>query len=80
MKVGRFFISTGFYKSDQFWQHQLVAFHRRWRLEFVRPHGKPSYRRLYLGPLEIEWSKSTARATSGAYPAGRAALEKETRE
>ena len=31
----------------------------RWRLRFgyVRPAGKPNYHRLYIGPLEIEWSR-----------------------
>lgn len=39
----------------------FIAFHRftlalRWRWHFysVRPPGKPGYRRLYIGPLEIE--------------------------
>lgn len=35
--------------------HILIALHRRWRLAFVKPPGKPGYRRLYVGPLEIEW-------------------------
>jgi hypothetical protein len=55
--TGRYFISTGFQRRRHggFW-HLLVAVHRRWRLAFVRPHSKPHYRRLYIGPLEIEWS------------------------
>lgn len=57
MKAGRYFISTGF--SGPRSGHLLVALHRAWRLDFVRPHGKPGYRRLYLGPLEIEWSRAT---------------------
>jgi hypothetical protein len=54
MKAGRFFISTGFYQSST--RHLLVALHRRWRLAYVRPAAKPDYRRLYIGPLAVEWS------------------------
>ena len=56
MKSGRFFLSTGFRRSSRGWWHVLVAVHRRWRLDFVRPEGKPDYRRIYLGPVEVEWS------------------------
>lgn len=55
MKIGRYFISTGFSGSQS--GHLLVALHMRWRLASVRPHGKPGYRRLYIGPIEIEWSR-----------------------
>ncbi|WP_156912305.1 hypothetical protein [Roseibium algicola] len=57
MKYGKVYVSTGFKQksSGGFW-HLLFALHRRWRLAFVRPDGKPEYRRLYVGPLEIEWS------------------------
>lgn len=57
MIVGKCFISTGFVKRARsgYW-HALLAIHRRWRVGFVRPSQKPSYRRLYLGPFEIEWS------------------------
>lgn len=68
MKAGRFFLSTGFYQSGT--RHLLFALHRRWRLAFVRPAAKPDYRRLYLGPLEIEWSRTPTIATGGAYPGG----------
>lgn len=27
-----------------------------WRLDLIDVVGKPGYRRLYLGPLEVEWS------------------------
>lgn len=72
MKAGRFFISTGFYQNGT--RHLLVALHRRWRFTYVRPSAKPDYRRLYLGPVEIEWSKSAPTISKGT-PAGRAALE-----
>jgi len=58
MKLGRLFISTRFYRSGTTWRHYLVALHRRWRIAYVRPAGKPNYRRLYIGPVEIEWSNS----------------------
>lgn len=59
MKTGKWFLSTGFQPGRTGgWWHLLVAVHRRWQLRFVRPGGKPSYRRLYLGPFEIEWSKA----------------------
>lgn len=56
---GRQYISTGFRaRRGGGWWHVLIAVHRRWRLAFVRPHSKPGYRRLYVGPLEIEWSRT----------------------
>lgn len=36
--------------------HILVAIRRKWNLAFTRPNGKPQYRRLYIGPFEIEVS------------------------
>lgn len=36
--------------------HLLLALRWRWHLYFVRPAAKPHYHRLYLGPVEIEWS------------------------
>lgn len=54
------FITTGFRRrrSGGFW-HLLVAWHwHRWRMDFVTPQGKPGYRRLYIGPIEIEWSRT----------------------
>lgn len=57
MKAGRYFLSTGFVQSRRGDWHLLVAVHRRWRLDFVRPAAKPGYCRLYLGPIEIEWSR-----------------------
>lgn len=61
MIVGRTYISTGFRRTrgDVLW-HVLGALHRRWRLAFVRPPGKPGYRRIYVGPVEIEWSHQRA--------------------
>ena len=59
MRYGRCYISTGFKQKRGgrgFW-HLLFALHRHWRVAFVRPDGKPGYRRLYVGPVEIEWSK-----------------------
>lgn len=57
MKAGKWFLSTGFRcYSDGFW-HLLVAVHRRWRIDYLEPHAKPGYRRVYLGPIEIEWSR-----------------------
>ncbi len=52
MKLGLVFVSTGFYRQGRNWRHQLIALHRRWRFDYVRPAAKPDYRRLYLGPLE----------------------------
>lgn len=56
MRSGKWFLSTGFQRHANGWWHVLVALHLKWRLDFVRPQGKPGYRRIYLGPLEIEWS------------------------
>ncbi len=67
MKLGLVFVSTGFYRQGRNWRHQLIALHRRWRFDYVRPAAKPDYRRLYLGPLEIEWSKSP-NAANGTSP------------
>lgn len=78
MKAGRFFISTGFYRPDA--GHLLFALHRRWRFDYVRPAAKPDYRRLYIGPLEIEWSNPANTAIAfgleaqGHIPAVEAAL------
>ncbi len=60
MKIGTAYISTGFRrrKHGGYW-HALLAAHRRWRLAFVTPTAKPEYRRVYIGPIEIEWSRST---------------------
>lgn len=57
--TNEWFISTGFRRrqSGGFW-HLLIAMHKRWRLAFVKPAAKPGYRRIYIGPLEIEWSWS----------------------
>ncbi len=57
MITGRYFISTGFlrHRNGGFW-HLLVAFRWGWRFAFIRPSSKPHYRRLYIGPVEIEWS------------------------
>jgi hypothetical protein len=49
VKTGRCFVSLLNARG-----HLLVALHRRWRFDFVRPPGKPGYARLYVGPLEIE--------------------------
>jgi hypothetical protein len=52
VKTGRCFVSLLTARG-----HILAALHRRWRFEFVVPPGKLGfYRRLYVGPLEIEWS------------------------
>lgn len=57
MKFGRWFVSTGFRcYSDGIW-HALIALHKRWRVDFVKPVAKPGYCRLYIGPIEIEWSR-----------------------
>lgn len=58
MRFGKWFVSSGprEHRSGGWW-HVLVAVHLRWRVDFVRPFGKPLYRRLYLGPIEIEWSR-----------------------
>lgn len=47
---GRYFVSFFGVK-----RHLLFAIHKRFRVDLVRPHGKPTYRRLYLGFIEIEW-------------------------
>jgi hypothetical protein len=51
------FISTGFHRrrGGGYW-HALVALRWRWRFDFVKPISKPGYRRIYIGPIEIEWS------------------------
>ena len=56
MKYGKWFVSTGFRRRPGGWWHLLLAVHREWRASFVKPAAKPKYRRLYIGPLEIEWS------------------------
>jgi hypothetical protein len=56
MKYGRWFVSTGFRRRPGGWWHLLLAIHRKWRVGFVKPRAKLNYRRLYAGPLEIEWS------------------------
>jgi hypothetical protein len=58
MKVGKGFISTGFVKGKRTWWHVLVSVGVRWKFYFIKPPGKPSYRRLYVGPFELEWSRS----------------------
>jgi hypothetical protein len=62
MKFGRWYVSTGFRRFGADWWHLLFALHQRWRVAFVKPASKPDYRRLYLGPLEIEWSHITAQS------------------
>lgn len=57
MKYGKWFVSTGFRRRAGGWWHLLLAVHRRWRVDFVTPPAKPGYRRLYVGPFEIEWSQ-----------------------
>lgn len=59
MRYGRYYVSTGFKPSNTggHW-HFLIAVHLRWRWAFVRPDAKPEYRRLYVGPLEFEWSST----------------------
>jgi hypothetical protein len=56
MKFGRWYVSTGFRRFGEDWWHVLFAIHRRWRVAFVKPIAKPHYRRIYIGPLEIEYS------------------------
>lgn len=57
MIFGKWFVSSGFRpRRNGFW-HVLVAFHSRWRIDFVKPSAKPGYNRLYVGPIEIEWSR-----------------------
>lgn len=53
------FITTGFQprRGGGFW-HLLIAWHRHWRFAFVKPAAKIGYRRLYIGPIEIEWSRT----------------------
>lgn len=58
MRMGRYYISSGFRRCSVGWWHILLAVHRRWRFAFVQPSAKPEYRRLYIGPLEVEWSIS----------------------
>jgi hypothetical protein len=59
MKLGKWFVSTGIrQRRSGRWWHVLVAVHRKWRVDFVRVAMKPGYSRLYLGPVEIEWSRS----------------------
>lgn len=56
MKTGKWYITTGFIKSGRWYWHLLGAVHRRWRLSLVRPGWRPGYKRIYLGPFEIEFS------------------------
>lgn len=39
--------------------HVTFALHKGLNLGFVIPPGNPFYRRLYFGPVEIEWSGFT---------------------
>lgn len=64
MKMGRYYLSTGFIRTAEGTRHLLVALHRNWRFTFVRPAAKPEYRRIYVGPIEIEWSRSVLSASS----------------
>jgi len=52
IKAGRCFVSLLNSRG-----HLLIALHRHWRLDFVRPPGKPGYARLYVGPVEIEGAR-----------------------
>lgn len=36
--------------------HFTFAVRYRWHLRYVKPPGKPGYRRVYIGPFEFEWS------------------------
>jgi hypothetical protein len=57
MKFGKWFVSTGIREHRRGgWWHVLVAVHRRWRIDFIKVMAKPEYRRLFIGPIEIEWS------------------------
>lgn len=54
MKVGRFSNSwrgNGVFVS--FWR-VTIALRWRWYLEYIKPPGKPGYRRWYVGPVEFE--------------------------
>lgn len=56
MIVGRYYVSTGAQRlKSGGWWHVLIAVRRRWRAALVQVHSKPGYRRLYIGPVEIEW-------------------------
>lgn len=59
MRIGKYYVSTGFKRRRDggFW-HMLIAVHRRWRVGVVYPDARPYYTRVYVGPLEIEWSAS----------------------
>ena len=55
MEIKRFsdpYRGDGWYISGNKW---TVAFRWRWHLYFIKPDGKPSYRRFYVGPFEFEW-------------------------
>lgn len=60
MKSGKWFLSTGLRGTHGkgYW-HLLIALHASWRVAFVKPDAKPNYRRLFFGPIEIEWSYPT---------------------
>lgn len=54
MKVGRFcdeWRGDGVQVIAGRW---TIALRLRWRFAFVRPPSKPGYKRLYVGPLEVE--------------------------
>ena len=38
--------------------HFTFGIRVRWHFRFTKPPGKPNYTRLYLGPLEFEWSRT----------------------
>jgi len=42
-----------------------LALRRRWHLYVVKPQGKPGYRRVYIGPLEIEMRTDQQRQGEG---------------
>jgi hypothetical protein len=53
----KWYISTGFRGRPGAWRHVLIALRWPMRFAYVRPDAKPEYRRVYIGPVEIEWSR-----------------------
>lgn len=54
MKVGRF---SNFWRGNgvfiSFWR-VTIALRWRWHFDYVKLFWKPGYRRLYVGPVELE--------------------------
>jgi hypothetical protein len=50
-KFRDFYHGDGWFVSGRHW---LLAVRWRWHFYFIRPPGKPGYKRIYFGPFELE--------------------------